>query len=388
MHDIDRTTLEATERNGYDEEFEDGYAGDYDEFEYGDEYDAYADEMEFEADYDDMEFEADLDDAIRNGMRYDDEFEYGMRYDMEYGDEYDAYADEEYGDPYGEIYDDEYEFESGYGDYEMEYSVPGPFDEQTEMELAAELLTVADDQEMEQFLGAIASALAPAAIGAARKLLPKAARAGAKLAKGLFGRKRRSSRRRRPSRYRRSTPRRRSTRTRTRTGIRTRHRSSRPRYCRCRPRGFRPRRRPRGIRFPKINLPSADRIRDLGRRFSDSDTGQALGRGLRYTGKQVLPALGGDIGRSIAGSRGRTYGRKFGSLASDAFGLELEGLSPEDQELEVARRFVRLAGDATREAMEAPKLLPPKTVAKQALKKAAKKHAPGLAKKMNPDEEL
>ena len=60
-------------------------------------------------------------------------------------------------------------------------------------------------------------------------------------------------------------------------------------------------------------------------------------------------------------------------------GLELEGLSPEDQEFEVARRVVRLAGDAAVKAAAAPPSAPAGKVVNKAIAAAAKKHAPGLA---------
>jgi hypothetical protein len=66
------------------------------------------------------------------------------------------------------------------------------------------------------------------------------------------------------------------------------------------------------------------------------------------------------------------------------FGLELEGLSPEDQEFEVARRVVRLAGNAARKAAAAPANANPASVAKKAVVKAARAHAPGLIKPTAP----
>ena len=59
-------------------------------------------------------------------------------------------------------------------------------------------------------------------------------------------------------------------------------------------------------------------------------------------------------------------------------GLELEGLSPEDQEFEVAKRVVRLAADATKKAVIAQTKMSPENAAKEAVIAAAKKHAPGL----------
>jgi hypothetical protein len=72
-------------------------------------------------------------------------------------------------------------------------------------------------------------------------------------------------------------------------------------------------------------------------------------------------------------------GSKLGSMAGKMFGLELEGLSPQDQEFEVARRIVRLSGEAAKQAARAPSAGPPSTVATSAVIKAAQKHAPGLA---------
>ncbi len=46
--------------------------------------------------------------------------------------------------------------------------------------------------------------------------------------------------------------------------------------------------------------------------------------------------------------------RKLASAAGRMFGLELEGLSVEDREFEVARRLVRFALTATKNALSAP----------------------------------
>jgi hypothetical protein len=67
----------------------------------------------------------------------------------------------------------------------------------------------------------------------------------------------------------------------------------------------------------------------------------------------------------------------MGSAAGKVFGLELEGLSPEDQEMEAAKRFVRLATAAAHNAANAEGGSPADVV-KQALVTAAQQHAPGL----------
>ena len=63
------------------------------------------------------------------------------------------------------------------------------------------------------------------------------------------------------------------------------------------------------------------------------------------------------------------------------FGTELEGLSPEDQEFETARRFVRLSGELTRAALRAGRDAHPGT--SEAERMAARRFAPGLTRALN-----
>ncbi len=55
-------------------------------------------------------------------------------------------------------------------------------------------------------------------------------------------------------------------------------------------------------------------------------------------------------GKSDRARGWRAIGSKLATAAGNLFGLELEGMSPEDQEFEVARRFVRFAGAGARNA--------------------------------------
>lgn len=184
--------------------------------------------------------------------------------------------------------DDEMEFEEDLhieGDYEMEEQLEfgelegRPFDEATEMELAAELLEVGSDEEMEQFLG---------------KLFRRAVR---------------------------------------------------------------------GIR-----------------RFARSKVGRRLGGFLKGIARKALPIAGRVAGSFFGGPVGGAIGGRIGSAASRMFEMELEGMSPEDQEYEVARRFVRLAGSAAQEAARAARRAPPTAAAKAGLLAAARRHAPGLSR--------
>ncbi len=107
-----------------------------------------------------------------------------------------------------------------------------------------------------------------------------------------------------------------------------------------------------------------------------------LGGMLKGVIKKALPIAGGALGSMVAPGIGTAIGSKLASSAGSMFGLELEGLSQEDQEFEVARRVVRLAGSAAQNAAAASPSVPPVNAAKTAVIEAAKRHAPGLISKM------
>jgi hypothetical protein len=191
------------------------------------------------------------------------------------------YADQEAGD-YESDYESESEWgyqgeeEAGFGDSE------GPFSEEQEIELAAELLSLSQDQELDQFLG---------------KLIRRAGQIAGQV-----------------------------------------------------------------VRSP---------------------TGKALGGLLRQAAKKALPVVGGAVGSYFGGPAGKAIGSKLATAGGQIFGLEIEGMSGEDQELQVARRFVRLAGEAATQAAQAPAAAPPQQAARKALATAARKHAPGLLRNGN-----
>ena len=104
--------------------------------------------------------------------------------------------------------------------------------------------------------------------------------------------------------------------------------------------------------------------------FLQTGLGQQVGGLLKGAARQALPALGNMIVPGVGGAAGSRLGKMFG--------LELEGLSPEDQEFEAARKFVRFAGEVAQNAANAPQNAPAQQVAKAAVIEAAQKHAPGL----------
>jgi hypothetical protein len=113
-------------------------------------------------------------------------------------------------------------------------------------------------------------------------------------------------------------------------------------------------------------------------RFASSDTGRALGGILRGAARQALPVVGRAVGQWIQPGTGGAIGANIATQAGRLFGLELEGLSAEDREYEVARQFIRFAGAAAKQAALAPAGAAPMDAARTAAAAAAQTFAPGL----------
>ncbi len=109
-----------------------------------------------------------------------------------------------------------------------------------------------------------------------------------------------------------------------------------------------------------------------------SPAGQAIGGLLKGAARQALPGIGSALGGYLGGAAGARFGRQSAASVGRLFGLELEGLSGEDQEFEVARRFVRFSGDAVRRLAQTPAGRDVLGAARKAIVTAAQTHAPGL----------
>jgi uncharacterized protein (DUF697 family) len=109
-----------------------------------------------------------------------------------------------------------------------------------------------------------------------------------------------------------------------------------------------------------------------------SPVARALGGALKGVVRTALPLASGAVGTFVGGPLGTAIGSGLASMAGQALGLELEGLSPEDQEFEAAKRFVRLASEATKRAAASPPSADPAAVARAAIAAAARRFAPGL----------
>jgi hypothetical protein len=112
-----------------------------------------------------------------------------------------------------------------------------------------------------------------------------------------------------------------------------------------------------------------------------SPIGRQLGGFLKGVAKKALPTLAGVAGTMVGGPIGGFVANKVvGKIASadgEVFGLELEGLSPEDREFETARHFIRFAGEAARHASQL-NADDPHLGARRAVALAARALAPGL----------
>ncbi|HXI59484.1 MAG TPA: hypothetical protein VNO55_25630 [Polyangia bacterium] len=112
--------------------------------------------------------------------------------------------------------------------------------------------------------------------------------------------------------------------------------------------------------------------------FVKSPVGQQLGGMLKDVARQALPVVGSALGNMVVPGVGGMIGGKLASTAGSMFGLELEGLSHEDRDFEVAKQYVRLAADAAQNAAQVAAGVNAAQGAKAALAEAAKKFAPGL----------
>lgn len=104
----------------------------------------------------------------------------------------------------------------------------------------------------------------------------------------------------------------------------------------------------------------------------------ALKRYIKPLAKKVIPFAGRALGGFIGGPAGAAIGGKLGSYATTLFEVDFESMDGETQDLEVARRFVRFASAAANNAARSGGTGNPTTVARAAVVRAAKAHAPGL----------
>jgi hypothetical protein len=119
----------------------------------------------------------------------------------------------------------------------------------------------------------------------------------------------------------------------------------------------------------------AETARNAGSRLP-ADTGRALVAVLRRTAEQTLPTLATALGDQPLPAAGA--GPSAAETAARVYGLELEGMSAEDRDFEIARQFLRFAQATTARAATAPAQAPAAAVVDAAVAAAGRELAPGL----------
>ena len=106
---------------------------------------------------------------------------------------------------------------------------------------------------------------------------------------------------------------------------------------------------------------------------------QALVDALHRVARPIVPIhSNGDSELRFGSNAASAASADLNPRAAHLFGMELEGLSPEDKEYEVAQQFIRLAADTIGHAGAARSGRAPQAVAGAALQQAARRYAPGL----------
>jgi hypothetical protein len=120
------------------------------------------------------------------------------------------------------------------------------------------------------------------------------------------------------------------------------------------------------------------KVSGKGSRILRSPIGKTLVNTLKYAARPVLPIRSNATSGPTINALGVTSANDLKLKAARIFGIELEGLSPEDKEFEVAQQFIRFAIDTIKRATETEINVDPQRSIENALAQAARRHAPGL----------
>jgi hypothetical protein len=106
-----------------------------------------------------------------------------------------------------------------------------------------------------------------------------------------------------------------------------------------------------------------------------------LSGALKGLAKKALPFVGGALGSFIPiPGVGTAVGSALGTAVSKALEAELTGLELEEQEFEMARRFVRIAGTAAQHAAHSAAASDAEAAVRSAVLGAARHHLPKLGR--------
>ena len=295
---------------------------------------------EFEFEDPNQEFEYENYGEYEDGYGYEDEFAGGdYKYENEFGNG--EYEDSEYVS--NEWENNEYGSNEWEDEYETNEESGPPFSPEEEIELATELLGAGNDEELDHFFGALAALAAPLAGRAVkwigRKIKKRGRRMSRRLAGQVFGNLKKVKKATMP----------------TSNDIAMQAANSNNMA------------NPSQLVPPPSSMtqPSPPAAQ-MSPPVMQSPPGDMSGA---YSGTQSLDDSPAGVSDTDAVSR---------QEAAQLYGLESEGMSPEDREFEMAKRFVNLAGETIRQAIKLEPHMPPEIAANQAIKNAAEVYAPGL----------
>lgn len=115
--------------------------------------------------------------------------------------------------------------------------------------------------------------------------------------------------------------------------------------------------------------------------FIRSPAGKLLGNVLRQVARRALPIAGKAVGTFFGGPLGGMVAGQLTGMATQAMGLETEGMSEVDAEFASARQFIRFGTEAARRAAMGYASSPyaaPQAITQAAFRSAAQQFAPGL----------
>jgi hypothetical protein len=134
-----------------------------------------------------------------------------------------------------------------------------------------------------------------------------------------------------------------------------------------------------GDLFNRAKAAAGDIYAAAGRAYNSDLVQSQVIPALKRAARSYGPGLAGRAAERVLGPGSGTWAQSGAQWAADRWlKEELEGLSGEDREFELARRYIRLAMESLQRALQTPPRVPPPVAARIAISEAARKHAPGL----------
>jgi hypothetical protein len=133
-----------------------------------------------------------------------------------------------------------------------------------------------------------------------------------------------------------------------------------------------------GDLFQRAKAAAGDVYAAAGRAYNSDLVQQQVIPALKTAARTYGPGVLGGIAERYAPGTGKQVSAGAKLLADRWLREELEGLSGEDREFEIARRYVRFAIEALHRALRVPARVPAPVAARIVVSDAARSHVPGL----------